>query len=234
MKNIDRLFAGDGVTPSTATLVTGMPGSGKSTMMIQLADSLTKQGHLALYNTGEEHLFQVRRVVERLQLRSGFIVGQNRLVTDILDHANSLLEEAKGKTTPAGKPVKVFLIQDSLQCLDYPREETVVAGKKKKKKGRPLSGEKASLRALEDIIDWAKTSYSMCFVIGHVNKGGDFAGKNVIKHMIDCHLHLGWEIDRSNGNEVPIVEMTKNRFGPSGLYFGFDLTETGLVFKKVE
>lgn len=214
MKQINRLFAGDGITPSTVALVTGTPGAGKSTLMMQLADSLTKQGHRVLYNTGEESLFQVRRVAKRLRLEHGFIVSSDRLVTDILAHADELKKKCK-----PGK--RVFIMQDSLQCLELPREPG--------KKGRPISGEKGQMEALSLLVQWAKESFGILLMIGQVNKKGEFAGKNGIKHIIDCHLHLGYEVTE-DGEQNPCVEMTKNRFGIGGLYFKFDLTETGIKF----
>jgi len=216
MMHVDRLFAGDGVTPSTAALVTGIPGSGKTTIMLQLADAITGQGHVCLYNTAEESLYQVRKVARRLNLKNGFIVGQDKSVLDVLDHITSLQANARPDQ-------KVFLFQDSLQCLELPRENG--------KKGRPLSGEKSTMTSLLKLIAWAKQTYGILFVIGQVNKAGDFAGKNGIKHAIDCHMHLGFEL-LPNGSEMPIVEMTKNRFGPSGLYYNFTLTETGFEFSK--
>lgn len=228
-KYMDRLFAGDGVTPSTAALITGTPGSGKTTLMLQLADSLTKEGHLALFNTGEESLYQVSKVAERLRLRHGFIVGQDRDISDILTHLAILQKEAADKKSIRGGTCKVFLFQDSLQCLDVPH----IDKDGKPKKGRPMSGDKASIIALEQLIHWAKETFNFAFIIGQVNKSGDFSGKNSIKHMVDCHLHLGWEIDK-NGAETPIAEMTKNRFGPGGLYYGFELTETGLKFEETK
>jgi len=211
---IDRLYAGDGITPSTAAMVTGMPGAGKSTLMMQLADSLTANGHMVLYNTGEEGLYQVRRVTKRLNLVNGFIVGQNKNVNDILNHLKQLKESNPDK--------HVILIQDSLQCLELNNEH---------KLGRPLSGSKAQLVCLSKLIEWAKSTYSILFIIGQVNKKGDFAGKNEIKHMIDCHMHLGYEL-KPNGTEIPCVEMTKNRFGISGLYYNFELSESGVRFIK--
>ena len=50
---------------------------------LQLADAITKAGHICLYNTGEESLYQVKMVAERLGLRNGFVVGQDTLVTDL-------------------------------------------------------------------------------------------------------------------------------------------------------
>ena len=56
---IDAAFGGEGFTPSCVTLFTGTPGSGKTTMMLKLADSITKNGGLVMFNTAEESLFQV-------------------------------------------------------------------------------------------------------------------------------------------------------------------------------
>lgn len=54
---VNDAVGGGGMTPSTVMMVTGSPGCGKSTMLRQLADSITEQGHIAVYNTGEESVY---------------------------------------------------------------------------------------------------------------------------------------------------------------------------------
>jgi DNA repair protein RadA/Sms len=214
ISKLDRMFAGDGVTPSSVILVTGSPGAGKTTLMIQLADSLTKQNHIVLYNTGEESLYQIRRVVNRLELTNGFTVGHHRKVEELIEHVK-LLQTAN--------PTKqVFLIQDSLQTLELTRQEG--------QRGRPVSGTRAQLDSLEAITTWAKTTYGVALIVGQVNKKGDFAGKNEIKHVVDCHMHLGYVLDMNTGDEIACAEMQKNRFGVGGIYHYFKLTETGVEF----
>ena len=66
----------EGLVPSSVMMLTGTPGAGKTTMLLQLAESITRQGHVCLYNTGEESLYQVKMVAERLGLRTGFVCGQ--------------------------------------------------------------------------------------------------------------------------------------------------------------
>ena len=185
-----------------------------TTLMLQLADSLTGQGHLVLYNTGEESLYQIRRVTKRLGLTNGFIVGSDENVDDVVSHVKKLQSIVTGNQ-------KVFLFQDSLQTLHVKSEPG--------KRGRPLTGSRAQLESLKRLTEWAKTTYGVVFVVGQVNKKGDFAGKNEIKHVIDCHMHLGYEL-KDNGEEIPCMEMTKNRFGISGLYYNFNLSETGIQF----
>ena len=72
-EHFDALCAGDGMIPSTVGILTGLPGSGKSTFAIQLADSITKTGNIALYNTCEESIYQVRRTAKRMELQNGFV-----------------------------------------------------------------------------------------------------------------------------------------------------------------
>ena len=76
LEYIDCALGGEGFTPSAVTFFTGTPGSGKTTMMLKLADSLTRKGAVVLFNTAEESLFQIKLVCERLRMRNGFIAGQ--------------------------------------------------------------------------------------------------------------------------------------------------------------
>lgn len=215
VKHIDTLFAGDGILPSTSALITGLPGAGKTTLMLQLADELTAQGHIALYNTGEESLYQVRRVVKRLDLKNGFTPGYDRSVQSICNHADALQAKNKNK--------KVFLICDSLQTLEVDREEG--------KRGRNPSKQNEQIAAVEYLTRWAKDTFNVSLLIGQVNKNGEFAGRQEVKHIIDCHLHLN--VDTQRGTDTygeRIAEMTKNRFGCAGVYYPYEITATGVRF----
>lgn len=216
-KNIDTLFAGDGILPSTSALITGLPGAGKTTLMLQLADAITASGNIALYNTGEESLFQVRRVVKRLDLKHGFVPGYNRTVQDICAHADQLQDVRENRKK------KIFLICDSLQTLEVEREEG--------KRGRNLSKQNEEVAAIEYLTRWAKDTFNISLVIGQVNKGGTFAGKQEVKHIIDCHLHLAYDTERgSSSYGERIAEMTKNRFGCAGVYYPYEISQSGISF----
>ena len=56
LEYFDDALGGQGFTPSAVTLFTGTPGAGKTTMMLELADNLTKSGAVVLFNTAEESL----------------------------------------------------------------------------------------------------------------------------------------------------------------------------------
>jgi len=214
--HIDRLFAGDGVIAGTVTLVTGGAGAGKSTLMQDLFDKLTGHGYTGLYITGEESLYQLRRVAKRLRLRNGFLVDHNAEAQSIIERCERLRKKFPRR--------KLFLCVDSLQCIRLRKEEG--------RKGRPLSDEKQSLVGLQLLTEYAKNNWIPIFIIGHVNKKGDFAGRQTIKHIVDCHLHLSLDIDVDTGMEERVLEMKKNRFGPAGVYFAAEMTERGLAFRE--
>jgi DNA repair protein RadA/Sms len=227
------LMAGDGATPSTACLVTGVPGAGKSTMMFQLADSITGAGHIALYNTCEESLVQVSRVAKRLRLRHGFNVAAHRSVFDLVEHAKIFQKENPEK--------QVFIFVDSLQTVEVPNYEydaegSVImdeAGEPLKRKGRPISGQTTQVEVTKILTSWCKKTYGIMFLIGQVNKDGDFAGRQAIKHWVDAHLHLDINRDRYSGDYgCRTAEMTKNRFGVAGIYYPFEIEARGIKFTE--
>lgn len=228
---MDVLMSGDGATPSVACLVTGVPGSGKTTMMLQLADCIMKQGNIALYNTCEESLVQVSRVARRLRLNNGFYVSSHRSVFDLIAHAKSVQSVNPGK--------QVFLFVDSLQTIeipnfDYDENGTVFVdetGEPKKRRGRPLNGPNVQVEATKLLTNWCKKTYGIMFLIGQVNKDGEFAGRQAIKHWVDAHLHLDINRDRYSGEYGQrIAEMTKNRFGIAGIYYPFEIEARGIKF----
>jgi len=212
LKWFDDAVGGEGMTPSTAMMLTGTPGAGKTTMCLQLAESIMASGNLCLFNTGEESLFQVRKVAKRLNMKHGFIAGQDTLVDDVLTHADSLHKAHPKK--------QVFLILDSLQTLDD--------GKYKDGHTNSMT----QVRAIEMITNWCKETYGIALVIGQVTKGGDFAGKQQIKHAVDAHGHLF--IDEQKNSETygeRLFEIQKNRFGCSGKTFILGIGQGGLYEK---
>jgi DNA repair protein RadA/Sms len=204
----DAAVGGAGLVPSSVVMLTGTPGAGKTTMLLQLADAITGSGHICLYNTGEESLYQVKMVAERLKLRNGFLVGQDTLIGDLLAHADHIRAANPGK--------QVFILQDSLQTLDD---------------GKYTGGTNSMtpVRCTEMLTNWAKATYGIACFIGQVTKGGDFAGKQTILHAVDVRGQL--YIDEEKKSETygeRIFEITKNRFGCSGKSYILGLGTTGL------
>ena len=207
----DDALGGEGLVPSSVMMLTGTPGAGKTTMLLQLANAITKAGHVCLYNTGEESLHQVKMVAERLGLREGFYVGQDTVVTELLAHADSLRKANPNK--------QVFILQDSLQTLNDGKwgEET---------------NSVTPMRCAEMLTDWAKATYGIVIFIGQVNKDGEFQGKNGILHAVDVRGSI--YIDKTKKSETygeRIFEITKNRFGCSGRTYILGIRRDGLYEK---
>lgn len=213
----DDAVGGEGLVPSSVMMLTGDPGAGKTTMMLQVADSLTKQGHICLYNTGEESLYQVSMVVERLKLKHGFVCGQDVMVPEMLKHADSLRKQFPNK--------QVIVLQDSLQTLDD--------GKYVDKHGNSRgTTSNTPLHCVEMLTDWAKSTYGIVAFIGQINKNGEFNGKQGILHAVDVRGRL--YIDQRSNSDTRgerLFQITKNRFGCSGRTYILGMGSSGLYEK---
>lgn len=218
---LDDALGGKGFTPGTITMLTGTPGAGKTTMCLQLADALTGQGHQAIFNTGEESLYQVKIVTERLKMKNGFIAGQDIMVPEALKHCKHVMEskmsadlDSKGRLKVGSK--QLFLIIDSLQCMDDGKYSNGVNGM-------------TPMRVVEMLTNYAKKFFINVVFIGQVNKSGEFAGKMGIKHAIDTHGHLFIDMDkRSDFYGERMFAINKNRFGCSGRTYLLGMDEKGL------
>lgn len=204
---LDAAFGGEGFTPSTISLFTGEPGAGKTTLMLTLANALTNQGYTCLFNTAEESLYQVKLTCERLRLEKGFIAGQESYVPQLLKNCDALRKRY------AGKPF--FLIVDSLQTLNDG------------KYGRENTNSQSAVRALQMLTDYAKEHYINVICIGQVNKSGNMAGSQKLKHMVDAMLHLSIEKKDEDFKGLRVLETIKNRFGGAGWTFFLDLKKEG-------
>lgn len=202
----DTAIGGKGFTPSMVTLFTGTPGAGKTTMMLELANSMTGNGCNVLFNTAEESLYQLKMTVERLKLRHGFKAGQETDINKLLDNSKSMMEDEPKKP--------FFLIIDSLQCL------TEGVGP-----GNHTSA--STQRCLQKITDFCKENYCNAIVIGQVTKNGNMAGRNVLKHMVDSMMSLSVEEKDEDLMGCRILRVNKNRFGGAGHIMILTLKQEG-------
>lgn len=201
---LDDLYNG-GLLRTMAILFTGSPGSGKTTLALQLANAFMRSGITPLYNTGEESLYQIKMTVERLRFQHGFLCGEDRICDELINHA-----DAQGVDV---------IIQDSLQTLIDPKYDNA-----------DYRNNKSDQRCLEALTDWAKEKKKIIIVIGQVSKSGQFRGSMELKHTVDAHMHLTVDTDSNSSTfEKRLLELQKYRFGPAGQHFVLDMRERGLV-----
>ena len=148
-------------------------------------------------------------MVDRLNLRNGFVCGQDNHVPTLLKHADEIKANNPGK--------QFFMIIDSLQTLDDGHFNS----------GRITTA--TAERSLEMITDYCKENYAIAIVVGQVTKSGKMAGSNKLKHMVDAHCHLRIEdSEKSEFFQYRVFEVPKNRFGGAGHGYVLDMTARGL------
>ena len=218
---IDALFTGEGIRPSTCCMVTGLPGGGKTTISLQMAESLVRMGHVVLYNSCEESGAQIKMKLEKMGFNN-LLESKNAYFSSYYDIADILAYADKvRKQNKLGEGQGFFLFVDSLQTIE----------RASKSAGRPAGPAQQQCEAMWDVAAWCKENMTIAMMIGQVTKDGTFAGKQEVKHAVDCHLHLAMDTDKkSETYRQRVAEMQKNRFGASGLFFPYEITSKGIEF----
>ena len=207
----DAVIGGEGFTPSMVTLFTGTPGAGKTTMMLNLANSLQGHGAQVVFNTAEESLHQVKMTCDRLKLRHEFMVGGLDNVQELLKGCDKIRAHKNYKDRP------FFLVVDSLQCMTDGYF----------KSGRITSA--TAERSMQLLTSYAKEHAINIIVIGQVTKDGKMAGSNKLKHMVDSHIHLSVEQKDEDLRGCRVIETKKNRFGGCGHTVFLKLRKNGFT-----
>ena len=209
---------GGGFVKGSLILLSGEPGIGKSTLLLQIADVIarrdeipTKQSHenkiatskpLAMkvaYVTAEESIYQIKIRADRLKLNSKnvLLIAENNLET-IID----LVEKEKPD----------FLIVDSIQAIYHPELEST-------------SGSVSQVRECANkILRLAKENNITTILVGHVNKEGLIAGPKVLEHIVDTVLYFEGE----KFHNFRVLRATKNRYGCTNEIAVFDMRDDGL------
>ncbi|HSX17623.1 MAG TPA: DNA repair protein RadA [Patescibacteria group bacterium] len=184
MPDVDTVLGG-GIVQGSVNLIAGQPGIGKSTLILQLADSVSKK-HRVLYVSGEESGHQIGMRAERLGVTGTKLQLATSTNTD--DIAASISTKQYD-----------LVVVDSIQTI-------AASG---------IASAAGSVSQITNsahlLIQAAKQSSTAVILVGHVTKEGSIAGPKVLEHVVDVVLQL--EGDRYGGFKV--LRATKNRFGPT-------------------
>ncbi|MBX7460504.1 DNA repair protein RadA [Qipengyuania huizhouensis] len=184
LAEFDRALGG-GLVPGSAILMGGDPGIGKSTLLLQAAAKVAREGHGVVYVSGEEAAGQVRMRAARLGLSDAPVkLAAATGVRDIL-------------TTLGGMDTPKLLVIDSIQTM---HSDTI--------EGAPGTVSQVRGCAFE-LIRYAKETGATLVLVGHVTKDGNIAGPRVLEHMVD--VVMSFEGERSH--QYRILRALKNRFG---------------------
>ena len=204
ISELDRVLGG-GVVPGSVVLLSGEPGVGKSTLLLEVASRWAAEANddgtsrTALYVTAEESAAQVRGRAERTGgLNESLYLAAESNLDVVFGHVDQV------------KPS--LLIVDSVQTMQAPGVEGVAGG---------VAQSRAVTAALTTL---AKTTNLPILLVGHVTKDGNVAGPRVLEHLVD--VVLTFEGDRQTS--LRMLRGMKNRFGATDEVGCFEQTSDGI------
>ena len=197
---LDRVLGG-GLVKGSLVLISGEPGIGKSTLIVQAASHIARSSGKVLYVSGEESEEQIKMRADRVCPDLGddlFVMSETNM-----ENVESAVDDMK----PA------FLIIDSIQTMYTAELDSA-------------PGSVSQVRACGNILmKYGKTRNIPVFIVAHVTKSGDLAGPKIVEHLVDCVLNFTGERD----HDIRILRAFKNRFGTTSEIGAFQMGEDGLT-----
>ncbi len=198
MGELDRVLGG-GIVKGSLVLLSGDPGIGKSTILLQICEYLGQE-HRILYVSGEESARQIKLRANRLGVKT-----DNLLIMCQTD-VESIVEYIKSE-----KPDLVIV--DSIQTMCVSEINS-------------SPGSVTQVRESTNLfMHCAKGLGIPTILVGHVNKDGNIAGPKVLEHVVDCVLYFEGERHLS----YRILRAVKNRFGSTNEIGVFEMLDKGLA-----
>lgn len=192
---------GGGLVQGSLTLISGEPGIGKSTIIIQAAAHIAQNVGTVLYVSGEESEEQIKMRADRVcsgDLSDLYLLSETNMETVV---------EAAEKLQPK------FLIIDSIQTMYTDTAESA-------------PGSVSQVRACGSMLmNIGKAGGIPVFIVAHVTKSGELAGPKIVEHMVDTVLQFSGE----RSSELRILRALKNRFGTTSEIGAFEMRQEGLM-----
>ncbi|WP_436513187.1 DNA repair protein RadA [Clostridium thermobutyricum] len=199
LNELNRVLGG-GLVKGSLTLISGDPGIGKSTLLLQTANNISNKYGKVLYVSGEESEEQIKIRGDRLGVKCNelYIVSETNL-----DKIEVYIDEIEPK----------FVIIDSIQTI---YKETVTSAPGSVSQVKECSNQ---------LMRIGKKKNVPLFIVAHVTKQGELAGPRVLEHMVDTVLHFSGE----RTEEFRILRTMKNRFGTTSEIGVFEMRQEGLT-----
>lgn len=199
INELDRVLGG-GLVQGSVVLIGGDPGIGKSTLLLQTAESLAKANNRIIYISGEESVDQVRLRAKRMG------INQDTIQLASTTNVGEIILSISSVKNPT------IVVIDSIQTMFL--EELASA-----------PGTVSQVRAAAgELTIFAKKNNITLLIVSHVTKDGQIAGPKVLEHMVDTVLYFEGEKDL----HFRILRTQKNRFGAANEIGVFEMNEIGL------
>jgi len=192
---------GGGLVPGSLVLISGEPGIGKSTIIIQAASYIAANKGPVLYVSGEESEEQIKMRADRVcnNLSDNLFI----LAETNMENINEVCQQLKPS----------FLIVDSIQTMYSAELDSA-------------PGSVSQVRACcNELMRVGKVWNIPVFIVAHVTKSGELAGPRILEHMVDCVLSFTGE----RSSDLRILRAQKNRFGTTSEIGAFEMAEQGLM-----
>ena len=199
LRELDRVLGG-GLVRGSLTLISGDPGIGKSTLLLQTANNIASKYGKVLYVSGEESEEQIKMRGDRLKVNTSnlYVVSETNL--DIIE---AYIEQMK----------PIFVVIDSIQTI-YKEQVTSAPGSVSQVR-----------ECTNQIMRIGKSNNISLFIVAHVTKQGELAGPRVLEHMVDTVLYFQGE----RTEDFRILRTMKNRFGTTSEIGVFEMRQEGLM-----
>lgn len=200
IEELNRVLGG-GLVAGSVILISGDPGIGKSTLLLQISDAVTRKTNgQVVYVSGEESTQQLKMRAERLG-----VIG-NGLYIYAETNMDNIMARLEGMAPN-------LVVIDSVQTVYL----------------EDMSGTPGSIGQIREctlrLLRWAKKTSVPVFISGHVTKDGSIAGPKALEHIVDVVLYLEGE----SFNSYRILRSAKNRFGSTNEVGVFEMGGSGLV-----